>query len=85
MKAVMINAKLPRDADGRYIPLDTEVLYSTDAREHKVVTFEYAPIDDIWLVSLEGCFISVYASDMHLTPPNHERLRALRKAERDED
>ena len=69
----MINAKLPRDADGRYIPLDTEVLYGTDAREHKVVTFEYEPLDDIWRVSLEGCFVSIYASDMHLTPPNHER------------
>lgn len=68
-----MTAMLPRDAEGRYIPLDTKVLYSTDVREHKVDTFEYSPHDGIWRVALEGRFISLYASDMHLIPPNHER------------
>ena len=64
----MSDVKLPRDAEGREIPLDTKVLYSTDVLEHKVDAFEYSPRDGIWRVALDGRFVSLYASDMHLTP-----------------
>lgn len=32
----MANIELPKDADGREIPLDTKVLYFKDGSEHRV-------------------------------------------------
>lgn len=51
-----MNIELPKDAEGREIPLDTEVLYDKDGHPNDVSYFTYAPRS--------------YASAMHLTPPD---------------
>ncbi len=39
----MANIELPKDADGREIPLDTEVLYDKDGKEIEVSRYQYYP------------------------------------------
>lgn len=59
---------LPRDAEGRKIPLDTKVLYSLSGEEHKVGEFAYSPSENIWRVALAKQFVHFYTCDMHLAP-----------------
>lgn len=68
--------ELPKDAEGREIPLDTEVLYDKDGHPKDVSLFTYAPrsYSSGWNVVLVGGF-ERFASAMHLTPPDSwERL-----------
>lgn len=39
----MANIKLPKDAEGREIPLDTEVLFDKDGQEIEVSRWQYYP------------------------------------------
>lgn len=82
-----MSIELPRDAEGREIPLDTEVLYDKDGHPKDVSLFTYAPrsYSSGWNVVLVGGF-ERFASAMNLTPPDsweklEEDLR--RAAERD--
>lgn len=59
---------LPRDAEGRKIPLDTKVLYSLSGEEHKVDEFTYSPSENIWRVALAKQSMHFYTCDMHLAP-----------------
>ncbi len=59
---------LPKDAEGREIPLDTKVLYSLSGEEHKVDEFTYSPSENIWRVALAKQFVHFYTCDMHLAP-----------------
>lgn len=63
--------ELPKDAEGREIPLDTEVLYDKDGHPKDVSYFTYAPrsYSSGWSVVLVGGF-ERFASAMHLTPPD---------------
>lgn len=61
---------LPRDAEGREIPLDTKVLYDGDGNAKEVQAFDYSPVESIWRVLLLGDFILFLTYDMHLTPPD---------------
>ena len=84
--------KLPRDAEGREIPLDTEVLYSEDGRKFEVDYFTYSVRQSIpnlkWGVVFMNCRYD-YCSSFYLTPPeppdSWERLEEDlgRAAERD--
>ena len=66
-----MNIELPKDAEGREIPLDTEVLYDKDGHPNDVSYFTYAPrsYSSGWSVVLVGGF-ERFASAMHLTPPD---------------
>ena len=82
-----MNIELPKDAEGREIPLDTEVLYDEDGHPKDVSYFTYAPrsYSSGWSVVLVGGF-ERFASAMHLTPPDSwEKLEEDlgRAAERD--
>lgn len=45
-----MSVELPKDAEGREIPLDTEVLYDKDGNPHEVARFTYSVnrSDDKW-------------------------------------
>ena len=68
-----MSIELPRDAEGREIPLDTDVLYSQDGRGHRVVKWEFHPHSAVgWLVwldlkSIKECRNS---KNLYLTPPD---------------
>ena len=59
---------LPKDAEGKEIPLDTKVLYSLSGEEYEVDEFTYSPSDNIWRVALAKQFVNFYTCDMHLAP-----------------
>lgn len=61
---------LPRDAEGREIPLDTAVLYDANGDKREVQAFEFSVIDGMWRVQFLGNFIFFYTNDMRLTPPD---------------
>lgn len=71
-----IAVELPRDAEGREIPLDTEVLFAKDGTEVEALGFVYTYIrgeEPFWHAKGDGCLF--YPSRMHLTPPDSwERL-----------
>lgn len=43
-----MTVELPKDAEGREIPLDTEVLYDKDGKELRVKRIEFDPFNDVW-------------------------------------
>lgn len=59
---------LPKDAEGREIPLDTKVLYDKSGNKRKVQGLEYSPIDGIWKVTFLNSFADWYEKDVYLTP-----------------
>lgn len=71
-----IAVELPRDAEGREIPLDTEVLYAKDGTEVEALGFVYTYIrgeEPFWHAKGDGCLF--YPGRMHLTlPDGWERL-----------
>ncbi len=66
-----MSIELPKDAEGREIPLDTKVLFDKDGHPKDVSLFTYAPrsYSSGWNVVLVGGF-ERFASAMHLTPPD---------------
>ena len=84
--------ELPKDAEGREIPLDTKVLYNEDGKCLKVNHFTYSVVLTMpglkWGVVFMNCRYD-YCSSFYLTPPeppdSWERLEEDlgRAAERD--
>lgn len=66
----MANIKLPKDAEGREIPLDTKLLYDKEGNPKEVSIFAYTPrsYSSGWSVVLAGGF-ERFASAMFLNPP----------------
>ena len=68
---------LPRDAEGREIPLDTKVLYGKNGMSYEVWRFDFRPRcgkDGIWTAVFENN-IERLTSRMYLTPQdNWEKL-----------
>lgn len=66
-----MSIELPKDAEGREIPLDTKVLFDKEGNPKDVSLFTYAPrsYSSGWNVVLVGGF-ERFASAMHLTPPD---------------
>lgn len=65
--------ELPKDAEGREIPLDTAMLYDEDGNAQKIIRYDYLVLQIIpsrkWnVVTLDH--VIHCASDMHLTPPD---------------
>lgn len=69
----MARIELPKDAEGREIPLDTKVLYMEDGTNHRVNSFIFNRIDAEWSVETH---IAIYdTEELYLTPPDSwERL-----------
>nr|DAG17669.1 MAG TPA: hypothetical protein [Caudoviricetes sp.] len=72
----MANIELPKDAEGREIPLDTKVLYGDNGEQIDVSRYQYYPAvgPGYWKIrSVRNMF---YRTDeVHLTPPDTwERL-----------
>lgn len=73
MTNVMTNQiSLPKDAEGREIPLDTKVLYNEDGKCLKVNHFTYSVVQTMpglkWGVVFMNCRYD-YCSSFYLTPP----------------
>lgn len=69
--------ELPKDAEGREIPLDTSKLFISDGTMVHVLRFEYMyhthDAHDAWFVYIErtpGEHMTLHACDVHLTPPD---------------
>lgn len=65
-----MSVELPKDAEGREIPLDTEVLYDKSGNKRKVQGLEYSPIGGRWKVTFLDSFADWYEKDVYLTPPD---------------
>lgn len=62
---------LPRDAEGREIPLDTKVLYNEDGDERKVYQFKFQQCTERWLVDFKRpCGLSVCLPENYLLDPH---------------
>lgn len=60
--------KLPKDAEGREIPLDTECLYAHNGEKQDVLSFTYYRRKDIWEIETDMRIVnSIY---LYLTPPD---------------
>lgn len=63
-----MNIELPRDAEGREIPLDTECLYTYKGEKQDVLSFTYDRREDIWEIETDMRMVnSIY---LYLTPPD---------------
>lgn len=66
---------LPKDAEGREIPLDTKALYGMDGEGLNVRHFEFNPISGEWIISAlkdgPSNWVDVYRSpqNVHLEKP----------------
>lgn len=85
-----MSVELPKDTEGREIPLDTQVLYDSDGTEFFTDKFMYIRVtDEWWLFGHFGSSISTHrvaAKRLHLTTPDSwEKLEEDlgRAAERD--
>lgn len=64
----MANSKLPIDAEGLEIPLDTECLYTYKGEKQDVLVFTYDRKEDIWEIETDTRIVnSIY---LYLTPPD---------------
>lgn len=61
---------LPKDAEGREIPLDSTALYDRDGLEVIVRTFAYFTHTGVWRVTFSNSTTNHDPSDMYLTPPD---------------
>lgn len=65
--------ELPKDAEGREIPLDTEVLYAWDGSIRKVIKWIYDPNKYVgWVVRVKTNEFEINARPefLYLTPPD---------------
>lgn len=59
---------LPKDAEGREIPLDTECLYTCNGEKQDVLSFTYYRRRDIWEIETDTYIVnSIY---LYITPPD---------------
>lgn len=69
----MVNIELPKDAEGREIPLDTALLYGkVSGEEYEVVCFNFRPSVRQWRVELKRLDdLGIYATEnFTLSPPD---------------
>lgn len=64
----MANIKLPVDAEGREIPLDTECLYTYKGEKQDVLGFTYCRKEEKWEIETDLRIVnSIY---LYITPPD---------------
>ena len=61
-----MSAELPKDAEGREIPLDTECLYTHGGEKQDVLSFTYYRKKDRWEIETDTRFIN--STCLYLTP-----------------
>lgn len=67
----MMSVELPKDAEGREIPLDTTVLYDKDGQEIEVSRYQYYPKVGPGYWNLQSVRNKFYRQDeVYLTPPD---------------
>lgn len=68
-----MSVELPKDSEGREIPLDTEILYDEDGNEYEVYYFKYSVRHTIpqrkWQVVMMDCIVHDI-SDLYITTPD---------------
>lgn len=64
------NVELPKDAEGREIPLSTGTMYFLDGGIANVRTFEYWPYGHRWQVNVCGYDSHFLTSSLLLFPPD---------------
>ena len=64
-----MTVELPKDAEGREIPLDTVVLYDKEGKRREVDCYTFYPDKDRWDVVLAD-------SSAHFSPNNPSRAAA---------
>lgn len=65
-----MNVELPKDADGREIPLDTEVLYDKEGKRREVDWYTFYPDKDMWDVVLADSSAHFSPHNLSLTQPD---------------
>ena len=73
-----MDIELPKDAEGREIPLDTEVLYDKEGKRREVDWYTYYPDKDMWDVVLADSSAHFSPRNLSLTTPD-----SLKKLEED--
>lgn len=73
-----MNIELPKDAEGREIPLDTEVLYDKEGKRREVDWYTFYPDKDIWDVVFADSSAHFSPHNLSLTQPD-----SLEKLEED--
>lgn len=73
MEEEMANIELPRDAEGREIPLDTKILYDEDENEYEVYYYKYSVRQTLpqhkWQVVMTD-YIVHDCSDIYIAQPD---------------
>ena len=71
----VFGAELPKDASGKVIPLDTEILYENNGLAFRVADFRYSPKAREWFAN--GCYAEgskncwcAETNDFLLAPPD---------------
>ena len=62
--------ELPKDTEGREIPLDTDVLYDKDGKRREVDWYTFYPDKDMWDVVLEDSSAHFSPNNLSLTQPD---------------
>lgn len=63
-----MSVELPKDAEGREIPLDTECLYTHDGEKQNVLSFTYYRRKDRWEIETDTQFAN--SIHFYITPPD---------------
>ena len=62
--------ELPKDAEGREIPLDTVALYDNDGKRREVDWYTFYPDKDRWDVVFEDSCVRHSTTFFSITPPD---------------
>ena len=65
-----MTVELPKDADGREIPLDTVVLYDKEGKRREVDWYTFYPDKDMWDVVLADSSAHFSPNNLSITPPD---------------
>ena len=65
-----MTVELPKDAEGREIPLDTEVLYDKEDKRREVDWYTFYPDKDRWDVVFEDSCVRHSTTFFSITPPD---------------
>ena len=65
-----MTVELPKDAKGREIPLDTEVLYDKEGERREVDWYTFYPDKDRWDVVFEDSCVRHSTTFFSITPPD---------------
>ena len=66
----MTNIELPRDAEGREIPLYTEVLYDKNGSRRVVDFFKFYPDTDRWVIAFKDSYSHFSPHSLSITQPD---------------